>query len=66
MIISFSFIIKDFTIIQPYKLQTFSRRDVMQNHLLQILCLVAMEPPVSVDASDIRDEKVFCLLENDF
>ncbi|XP_063686539.1 glucose-6-phosphate 1-dehydrogenase-like isoform X2 [Bolinopsis microptera] len=33
-------------------------RDVMQNHLLQILCLVAMERPVSVDASDIRDEKV--------
>ena len=30
----------------------------MQNHLLQILCLVAMERPVSVDASDIRDEKV--------
>lgn len=33
-------------------------RDVMQNHLLQILCLVAMERPVSVHASDIRDEKV--------
>lgn len=33
-------------------------RDVMQNHLLQILCLVAMEKPVSSNAEDIRDEKV--------
>ncbi|KAK3812058.1 MAG: glucose-6-phosphate 1-dehydrogenase [Benniella sp.] len=33
-------------------------RDVMQNHLLQILTLVAMEPPVSLDAEDVRDEKV--------
>ena len=33
-------------------------RDVMQNHLLQILCMVAMEKPVSVKAEDIRDEKV--------
>ncbi|KAF8929966.1 glucose-6-phosphate dehydrogenase [Dissophora ornata] len=33
-------------------------RDVMQNHLLQILSLVAMEPPVSLDAEDVRDEKV--------
>lgn len=33
-------------------------RDVMQNHLLQILALVAMEAPVSADAEDIRDEKV--------
>lgn len=33
-------------------------RDVMQNHLLQILCLVAMEKPVSTNAEDIRDEKV--------
>ena len=33
-------------------------RDVMQNHLLQILTLVAMEKPVSVRAEDIRDEKV--------
>ncbi|KAF0293091.1 Glucose-6-phosphate 1-dehydrogenase [Amphibalanus amphitrite] len=33
-------------------------RDVMQNHLLQILCLVAMEKPCSTAASDIRDEKV--------
>eukprot|EP00128_Syssomonas_multiformis_P016105 Colp12_sorted_trinity150504_noHs@28115 len=33
-------------------------RDVMQNHLLQILCLVAMEKPCSFDAEDLRDEKV--------
>ncbi|UYV66389.1 G6PD [Cordylochernes scorpioides] len=33
-------------------------RDVMQNHLLQILSLVAMEKPVSTSAEHIRDEKV--------
>lgn len=33
-------------------------RDVMQNHLLQILSLVAMEKPVSCHPDDIRDEKV--------
>ncbi|CAH8454035.1 unnamed protein product [Heterobilharzia americana] len=33
-------------------------RDVVQNHLIQILSLVAMEKPVSVNADDIRDEKV--------
>ncbi|EEC13253.1 glucose 6-phosphate dehydrogenase, putative, partial [Ixodes scapularis] len=33
-------------------------RDVMQNHLLQIMCLVAMEKPVSTNAEDIRNEKV--------
>lgn len=33
-------------------------RDVMQNHLLQILSLVAMERPVSSNPEDIRDEKV--------
>ncbi|XP_063707047.1 glucose-6-phosphate 1-dehydrogenase isoform X2 [Culicoides brevitarsis] len=33
-------------------------RDVMQNHLLQILSLVAMEKPVSIHPDDIRDEKV--------
>ncbi|KAI0989641.1 hypothetical protein GJ496_001870 [Pomphorhynchus laevis] len=33
-------------------------RDVMQNHLLQIMCVVAMEPPVSLAADDIRNEKV--------
>lgn len=33
-------------------------RDIMQNHLTQILALLAMEPPVSLHAEDIRDEKV--------
>jgi glucose-6-phosphate 1-dehydrogenase len=33
-------------------------RDIVQNHLLQVLALVAMEPPVSLDAEAIRDEKV--------
>jgi len=33
-------------------------RDMIQNHLLQILCLIAMEPPVAFDADEIRDRKV--------
>ncbi len=33
-------------------------RDVMQNHLLQILAFVAMEEPLSLDAGDLHDEKV--------
>jgi glucose-6-phosphate 1-dehydrogenase len=33
-------------------------RDMVQNHLLQVLSLIAMEPPVSLDAESIRDEKV--------
>ncbi|ODV94323.1 hypothetical protein PACTADRAFT_70950 [Pachysolen tannophilus NRRL Y-2460] len=33
-------------------------RDVMQNHLLQVLTILTMERPVSFDAEDIRDEKV--------
>ncbi|CAM4705781.1 unnamed protein product [Caretta caretta] len=33
-------------------------RDVMQNHLLQMLCLVAMEKPASTNSDDVRDEKV--------
>ncbi len=32
-------------------------RDMIQNHILQLLCLVAMEPPVSFDADPVRDEK---------
>ncbi|HVE81808.1 MAG TPA: glucose-6-phosphate dehydrogenase [Myxococcales bacterium] len=32
-------------------------RDMVQNHLLQVLALVAMEPPASFGAEDIRDEK---------
>ena len=33
-------------------------RDMVQNHMLQVLALVAMEPPVSLEAESIRDEKV--------
>jgi len=33
-------------------------RDMVQNHLLQLLCLVAMEPPMDLSADSIRDEKV--------
>jgi len=32
-------------------------RDMMQNHLLQLLCLIAMEPPVTFEAAPVRDEK---------
>ena len=33
-------------------------RDMIQNHLLQLVCLVAMEPPVAYDAEDIRSKKL--------
>lgn len=33
-------------------------RDMVQNHLLQLLCLVAMEPPSQIDADAVRDEKL--------
>ncbi len=33
-------------------------RDMMQNHMMQLLSLVAIEPPALFDADDIRDEKV--------
>lgn len=33
-------------------------RDMVQNHLLQLLCLVAMEPPASLSADAVRNEKV--------
>ncbi len=32
-------------------------RDMLQNHLLQVLCLVAMEPPTHVNRESVRDEK---------
>jgi glucose-6-phosphate 1-dehydrogenase len=37
--------------------QTGTIRDVIQNHLFQILCNLAMEPPVRADSESIRDEK---------
>jgi glucose-6-phosphate 1-dehydrogenase len=33
-------------------------RDMVQNHLLQLLCLVAMEPPANLDPDSVRNEKV--------
>ncbi len=33
-------------------------RDMVQNHLLQLLCLIAMEPPVSFEADEVRNKKV--------
>jgi glucose-6-phosphate 1-dehydrogenase len=38
-------------------------RDMVQNHLLQLLCLVAMEPPSSLAARELRDRKVQLLRE---
>jgi len=37
---------------------TGALRDMLQNHMLQVLSLVAMEPPVSLDPEAIRDQKV--------
>jgi len=37
---------------------TGAMRDMVQNHLLQLLCIVAMEPSISLDPDDVRDEKV--------
>ena len=33
-------------------------RDIVQNHLMQVLCLTAMEPPAAFDAESVREEKV--------
>ena len=41
-----------------YYAKSGALRDMVQNHLLQVLCLVAMEPPASLDPDAIRDEKV--------
>jgi glucose-6-phosphate 1-dehydrogenase len=38
--------------------QAGALRDMVQNHLLQLLCLVAMEPPARMEANAIRNEKV--------
>lgn len=38
--------------------QAGALRDMVQNHLMQLLCLVAMEPMVSFDADEIRNKKV--------
>ena len=41
-----------------YYEQAGALKDMIQNHLLQLLCVTAMEPPVSLDAEDIRNKKV--------
>jgi glucose-6-phosphate 1-dehydrogenase len=38
--------------------QTGITRDIVENHLMQLLCLTAMEPPISLSADAVRDEKV--------
>ena len=38
--------------------QAGALRDLIQNHMLQLLCHVAMEPPVSFTAEEVRNEKV--------
>jgi glucose-6-phosphate 1-dehydrogenase len=38
--------------------QTGVTKDIVENHLMQLLCLTAMEPPISLDADAVRDEKV--------
>jgi glucose-6-phosphate 1-dehydrogenase len=37
---------------------TGALRDMVQNHLMQLLCIVAMEPPINMDADNVRDEKL--------
>src|SRR4030095_17258380 len=41
-----------------YYENTGALRDMVQNHILQLLCMVAMEAPVSFDANEIRNKKV--------
>jgi glucose-6-phosphate 1-dehydrogenase len=38
--------------------KTGALRDMVQNHLLQLLCIMAMEPPASSDPDAVRDEKL--------
>lgn len=40
-----------------YYEQSGALRDMIQNHVMQLLCLVAMEPPVSFDADEVRNKK---------
>jgi glucose-6-phosphate 1-dehydrogenase len=42
----------------PFYEETGASRDVLQNHLLQLVSLVAMEPPATFEADALRDEKV--------
>ncbi len=42
----------------PYYEEAGALRDMLQNHLLQLVALVGMEPPISMDPESTRDEKV--------
>jgi glucose-6-phosphate 1-dehydrogenase len=42
----------------PYYDEYGALRDMVQNHMLQLLCLVAMEPPSDLDPDSVRNEKV--------
>jgi glucose-6-phosphate 1-dehydrogenase len=42
----------------PYYDNSGALRDMVQNHLLQLLCVLAMEPPISLQADALRDEKL--------
>jgi len=41
-----------------YYEQSGALRDMVQNHVLQLLCMIAMEPPTSFDSNEIRNKKV--------
>src|SRR5207342_3561780 len=41
-----------------YYEQSGALRDMVQNHILQLLCMIAMEAPVSFEANEIRNKKV--------
>ncbi len=43
---------------EAYYSTTGALKDMLQNHILQLLCLVAMEPPNNLDADSVRDEKL--------
>lgn len=38
--------------------QSGALRDMVQNHIMQLLCLIAMEPPTKLDENSVRDEKL--------
>jgi len=42
----------------PYYDRSGAMRDMVQNHLMQLLCLIAMEPPHSFEPDAVRDEKL--------
>lgn len=43
---------------EDYYERAGAMRDMMQNHLMQLLCLIAMEPPAKFDPDAVRDEKL--------